>query len=67
MDKGGHIYELTKEEQEALFKPKPETEREVELREDVARLDGYLKARAEADAPTRERPNADLTRRRIGG
>ena len=72
MDKYGHIYELTAEEQAAALKDlrevtEAEQEKVAALREDVARLDGYLKARAEADAPKRERPNSDLTRRRSDG
>ena len=69
MDKYGHIYALTDEERELAeqrmraIMDDAEREKVAELREDVARLDGYLKARAEADAPKRERPNGDLTRR----
>ena len=68
MDKYGHIYALTDEEREAAMKSlhevaEDEAEKVAALREDVARLDGYLKARAEADAPKCERPNSDLTRR----
>lgn len=68
MDKYGHIYGLSDEEREALTKDlhevtADEAEKVAALREDVARLDGYLKARAEADGPKRERPNGDLTRR----
>ncbi len=51
MNREGLIYELSDAQREALFKPLPESDKEVEAREDVARLDGYLRARAEADAP----------------
>ena len=69
MDTNGLIYALTIEEREQAIKDllevfdDAEREKVAALREDVARLDGYLKARAEADAPKRERPNSDLTRR----
>jgi hypothetical protein len=66
MDPRGHIYELTDEERESLLRPLPEVpedeqENAATVREDVARLDGYLKARAEADAPKRGKgANKDL-------
>lgn len=56
MDPNGHIYMLTDDDREALRQPFAEAvdaEKVVELREDVSRLDGYLRARAEADAELR--------------
>jgi anti-sigma factor RsiW len=59
MDKSFNIYELSDEDRAALeaetFKPFNEANeaRTAELREDVARLNGYLKGRADSDAPKR--------------
>lgn len=55
MDPHGHIYVMTDEEQERLHRElrgavHPEVEEMMRVREDAARLDGYLRARAEADA-----------------
>lgn len=64
MDPNGHIYELTKEEQERLKKPRgyDQTSHEAEVREDVARLEGYLKGRAEGDISKRGKgANKDLS------
>jgi hypothetical protein len=63
MDKRGHIYELTEEDKESLSKSmnEPVTADTVELREDVARLEGYLKGRADSDRPNRGKgSNKDL-------
>jgi hypothetical protein len=64
MDKRGHIYELTEEDKESLSKSmndEPVTADTVELREDVARLEGYLKGRADSDRPHRGKgSNKDL-------
>lgn len=66
MDPRGHIYELSEEEQETLANPSPEPTAEERakfdaLREDVARLDGFLRGRAESDAPKRGKgANKDL-------
>lgn len=69
MDVNHHIYELTDEQKKAFAGDGYEDEKidgviYEKLREDAARLDGYLKGRADSDAPKRERPNSDLTRRR---
>jgi hypothetical protein len=68
VDKDGNFYQLSDEQKAELSGVmNPEV---VETREDVARLDGYLKARAEVDAlkrknhPDSQRPNSDLSRRR---
>ncbi len=64
MDPNGHIYALSEEAVEALdgirgaVKPKGLTEALDEqmvsqFREDVARLDGYLRGRADSDRPLR--------------
>lgn len=67
MNKDHLIYELTEEQQKALmgdgYEGKKIDGKTIEtLEQDVARLDGYLKGRADSDAP-RIRPNSDLTRR----
>jgi hypothetical protein len=69
MDKEGLIYELT-EEQKAYLKPlayvnesQPViTEKILEAHEDVARLDGYLRGRADSDRSKRggKGNNSDL-------
>lgn len=71
MDPQGNFYELSDAQKEALSNAMNPKKTEVdETREDVARLDGYLKARAEVDAlkrkklPDPERSNSDLSRRR---
>lgn len=71
MNKDGLIYELTDEQRKALMgdgyeDKKIDGKRLDTLQEDVARLDGYLKGRADSDAP-RIRANSDLTRRRSDG
>lgn len=63
MDKRGHIYELTEEDKESLSKSmnEPVTADTVELHEDVARLEGYLKGRADSDQLKRGKgANKDL-------
>lgn len=69
MDPHGHIYALSDEEREALLKPVSDAEvsdaeasaRFDQTREDVARLDGYLRGRADSDAPKRGKgANKDL-------
>lgn len=53
MNKEGRFYELSEEERAALAGEETGLgdAREAELREDVARLDGYLRGRADADRP----------------
>lgn len=58
MDKNGHIYALIDEEKARLLdpitEPSPKDKAKFdEVREDVARLDGYLRGRADSDAPKR--------------
>ncbi len=70
MDPNGHIYELTDAEKLAAFAAVEESVEETEtiskeqiqqLREDVARMHGYLKGRADSDAPLRGKgANKDL-------
>lgn len=63
MDRYGNFYELTDKQKEKLADPEfPKPKEEVELLEDAARLEGYLKGRIEADL-IKTRPNSDLTRR----
>jgi hypothetical protein len=59
MDKHGYIYEITNEEMEAL---EAEDEKKLALmKEDMARLEGYLKGRADSDRPKRGKgANKDL-------
>lgn len=59
MDKQGYIYEITDEEMEAL---EVEDEKKLALiKEDMARLEGYLKGRADSDRPKRGKgANKDL-------
>ena len=63
MDKNGHIYEMTDEERRSLrtdFSP-IDNEKIMELKEDEARLDGYLRGRADSDKPKRGKGvNKDL-------
>ena len=55
MDAGGNIYELDSE-QKAWIGGDALTEKQVaQVREDVARLDGFLKGRAESDRRAHER------------
>ncbi len=65
------IYELTDAQRRAIEGERADDqgdgydeEQVTRLREDVARLDGYLKGRADSDKAAPSRPNADLTRRR---
>lgn len=52
MNKDGLIYKLSDEEQEAALASEPlNAAKAAELREDVARLDGYLRGRADSDRP----------------
>lgn len=67
MDPRGNIYELTDAERLTLDEirtggtEKIDQEKVAQLREDVARLDGYLKGRADSDAPKRGKgANKDL-------
>lgn len=70
MDPHGHIYALSDEEREALLKPVfgrrgvgRREERPLSTRRSrtVARLDGYLRGRADSDAPKRGKgANKDL-------
>ena len=66
MDPHGHIYELTEEEIVAAngqpFTGEPiDPSKLSEIREDMARLDGYLKGRADSDRPKRGKgANKDL-------
>lgn len=63
MDPNGHIYELTEEDKQALLgEPTPISEEDVAgLKQDVARLEGYLKGRADSDRPKRGKgANKDL-------
>jgi hypothetical protein len=60
MDPHGYIYEMTDAQREALMGDgyegmKIDGVAYEQLEQDVARLDGYLKARAEADAPKRRK------------
>jgi hypothetical protein len=73
MNKDHQIYELTETQRRILAgeeEPIPEggdgydEEQVTVMREDVARLEGYLKGRADSDKAGPSRPNADLTRRR---
>ncbi len=64
MDKHGHFYELTDEQRKAVMGDgyegtKIDGAAYEALLEDVARLDGYLKGRVEADAPKRARASGD--------
>lgn len=63
MDPNGHVYELNDEEKKLLEKDRSydQTPQESELREDVARMEGYLKGRAEGDRSKRGKgANKDL-------
>jgi hypothetical protein len=66
MDSHGNFYELTEAQQKAMAGDGYEGKKidgvvYERLREDVARLDGYLKARVEIDAPKRGKgANKDL-------
>lgn len=64
MDPHGHIYELSTDELAVLDENQPVRIDEtslVALREDVARLDGYLRGRADSDRPKRGKgANKDL-------
>lgn len=55
MDKYGHIYELDEEAQRAILgEPTKIPDEELEqMKQDVARLEGYLKGRADSDRPKR--------------
>jgi len=64
MDPNGHIYEITDEEMAAL---RDECATEIpaeqieQMKQDVARLEGYLKGRADSDRPKRGKgANKDL-------
>ena len=76
MNRDNQIYELTECQLRAIAgedDPADETsdgydeDQITVLREDVARLEGYLKGRADSDKAGPSRPNADLTRRRKEG
>lgn len=63
MDPNGHIYELTEEDRQALLgEPTKIADEEIAaLKEDVARMEGYLKGRADSDRPKRGKgANKDL-------
>lgn len=71
MNKDYKIYELTEAQKRAMLGERPDDqsdgyddEQAALLREDVARLDGYLKGRADSDRAQMSRPNSDLTRRK---
>lgn len=71
MNSEHEIYELTDAQRRAIAGERADEqsdgydeEQVALLREDVARLDGYLKGRADSDRAQMSRPNADLTRRR---
>lgn len=55
MDKYGHIYEITDEDLEAGTEESAEAIEEMkqEMKQDIARLEGYLKGRADSDRPKR--------------
>ncbi len=60
MNKDHHIYELSEAERRALAGERPsdaedgfDEEQVAVIREDVARLDGYLKGRADSDRTKR--------------
>lgn len=58
MDTNGHIYMLTDEQRQAMAGDgyegtKVDGVRYESLRQDVARLEGFLRGRAESDAPKR--------------
>jgi hypothetical protein len=61
MDKEGLIYELS-EEQKTFLSNSTKEEKIMEAREDVARLEGYLKGRADSDKSKRggKGNNSDL-------
>lgn len=64
MDPNWNIYEITDEEIEELRKANREAfdeDRIAQMKEDVARLEGYLKGRADSDRPKRGKgANKDL-------
>lgn len=68
MNKDHEIYELTDEHKAMLNDlrndDKVDKEQVLLVKEDVARLDGYLKGRSDSDKAGPSRPNSDLTRRR---
>lgn len=72
MNEDFRIYEMTEAQKRALNGERADEqgdgfdeEQVTKLREDVARLDGYLKGRADSDKAGPSRPNSDLTRRRV--
>lgn len=73
MNKDHQIYELSEAQKQALKGEQPnddasdgfDEEQITILREDAARLDGYLKGRADSDRAQMSRPNSDLTHRKI--
>lgn len=71
MNKDHLIYEMTEAQIAALNGERADDqgdgydeEQVATMREDVARLEGYLKGRADSDKAGPSRPNADLGRRR---
>ena len=50
MDAGHNIYEISKDELSAMSEEQLQS-----MKEDVSRLDGYLKGRADSDRPKREK------------
>lgn len=53
MDKDYNIYELSEQERELLKEEVFDSKQAIELREDVARLEGYLKGRSEIGSMAR--------------
>ena len=60
MDPHGHIYEIEPNEMKELLGA-PREDAFAQAREDIARLDGYLRGRADSDRPKRGKgANKDL-------
>lgn len=71
MNKDHEIYELSEAQKQAVLGERSDDmgdgyddEQAILLREDVSRLEGYLKGRADSDRAKMSRPNSDLTRRK---
>ena len=71
MNKDHEIYELTEAQKKAMLGERSDDsgdgyddEQAALLREDVSRLDGYLKGRSDSDRAQMSRPNGDLTHRK---